>query len=134
VKIGVVAETGFTRSSINVHLRSAGHVVAEAEPVSLYEVLVVMREVLPHLVILDHDIPQCHCETVVRIMREDPVLARTPILVVVDHLASAEAERLVSWERVRLLEKPLQVEALLQAVQDPFPETSPDSLGQPALA
>ena len=33
VKIVVVGESGFTRSSINVNLRSAGYSVTEADPV-----------------------------------------------------------------------------------------------------
>jgi len=121
VKIVLVAENGFTRSSINVNLRSAGHDVTEAEPTCLADVVTVMREVLPHLVVMDYDIPVCHCETVVRIVREDPILARTPILLVVESLNLEAVERMERWEQVRCLAKPLQVEALLQAVRDQFP-------------
>jgi DNA-binding NtrC family response regulator len=127
VKIVLVAESGFTRSSVNVNLRSAGHEVTEAEPTSLTSVLMVMREVLPHLVVMDYEIPLCHCETVVRIVREDPILSRTPMLVIVDSMRIDGVDRMSRWEQLRFLQKPLQVEALLQAVQDQFPTLSTNS-------
>jgi len=120
VKVVVVGESGFTRSSINVNLRSAGYAVTEAEPACLFDVLAVMREVLPDLMVVDHDMASCSSETLVRIIREDPVLGETPILLIVPYPESAETERIQDWGRVRIMEKPLQVEALLQAVQDPF--------------
>jgi len=124
LKIVLVAESDFTRSSVNVNLRSAGYSVIEAEPTCLADVLTVMRQVLPQLVVMDYDIPVCQCETVVRIIREDPILARTPILLVVESLDFDPVRRMLRWEQVRCLEKPLQVEALLQAVRDPFPTFS----------
>ena len=124
----MVGENGFTRSSINVNLRSAGHAVTEADPVCLFDVLAVIREVLPHLVVVDHDIPSCNCETLIRIVREDPVLAMTPILLIVPHAGNREAERILGWGQVRIMEKPLQVEALLQTVQEPFSGFRADSL------
>jgi len=127
LKIVLVAESGFTRSSVNVNLRSAGYSVLEAEPTCLADVLTVMRQVLPQLVVMDYDIPVCQCETVVRIIREDPILARTPILLVVESLDFDPVRRMLRWEQVRCLEKPLQVEALLQAVREQFPTFSTDS-------
>jgi CheY-like chemotaxis protein len=120
VKIVVVGESGFTRSSINVNLRSAGYSVTEADPVCLFDVLAVMREVEPNLVVVDHDMSSCNCETLIRIIREDPVLAATPILLIVPSPGNEETERILNWSRVRIMEKPLQVEALLQTVQDHF--------------
>ncbi|MDR3672786.1 MAG: hypothetical protein P4L36_18215 [Holophaga sp.] len=133
MKIVLVAESGFTRSSINVNLRSAGYEITEADPTSLADVLTVMREVLPHLVVLDYEIPLCHCETVVRIVREDPVLAKTPLLVVVDSMRMEAVDRMSRWEQVRFLQKPLQVETLLQAVHHQFPTFSNNSLIQDSV-
>jgi len=47
MKIVVVAESGFTRTSLNVNLRSAGYEVVETEPTCLLDVLQVLRETLP---------------------------------------------------------------------------------------
>jgi len=55
MKIVVVGESGFTRSSINVNLRSAGYDLTEADPACLFDVLAVLRDVLPHLVVVDQD-------------------------------------------------------------------------------
>jgi response regulator RpfG family c-di-GMP phosphodiesterase len=120
VKVVVVGESGFTRSSINVNLRSDGYSVTEVDPICLFDVLAVMREVEPHLVVVDHDMPSCNCETLIRIIREDPVLATTPVLLIVPCPGSEETERILNWDRVRIMEKPLQVEALLQEVQHHF--------------
>jgi len=124
VKIVLVAESGFTRSSVNVNLRSAGYSIIEAEPTCLADVLTVMRNVLPHLVVMDSDLPVCQCETVVRIIREDPILARTPILLIVESLELEPVRRMLRWDQVRCLAKPLLVESLLQAVRDQFPTFS----------
>lgn len=124
MKVVLVAENGFIRSSVHVNLRSAGHAVTEAEPTCLYDVLAVMREEVPHLVILDYEIPSCHCETLVRIVREDPILAMTPILLIVESTGSAAAERMGRWDQVQFLQKPLQVDVLLQAARVPFPALS----------
>jgi CheY-like chemotaxis protein len=123
LNIVVVAENGFTRSSVNVNLRSAGHTVTEADPTCLLDVVQQLRERLPHLAVLDFTIPQCNCETLVRIIREDPVLTGLPLLVVHGAEEVESALRMGCWERVRCLEKPLQVEALLQAAQEV--DTSP---------
>jgi CheY-like chemotaxis protein len=120
VKIVVVGESGFTRSSINVNLRSAGYSVTEADPVCLLDVLAVMRDVLPDLVVVDHEMATCSSETLIRTIREDPVLAATPIFLIVPYPSSEEMERIQDWGRVRIMEKPLQVETLLQAVQGLF--------------
>ena len=124
MKIVVVAESGFTRTSLNVNLRSAGYEVVEIEPTCLLDVLQVLRETLPHLVALDYEIPRCCCETTVRIIREDPILAMTPLLLLHQGREPEAMERMARWERVRFLQRPLQVEALLQAVRAIHPAIS----------
>jgi len=116
VKIVLVAESGFTRTAAHVNLQAAGHQVTPAEPACLLDVLVIMRDVLPNLIILDQDLPRCDCETTVRIIREDPVLAGTPILVLKDRADSEAVVRMGRWRQVNFLDKPLRVEALLQVV------------------
>jgi len=124
MKIVVVAESGFTRTSLNVNLRSEGHEVVEAEPSCLLDVLQVLRETLPHLVALDCEIPRCCCETTVRIIREDPILTMTPLLLLHQGREPEAMERMARWERVSFLQRPLQVEALLQAVRAILPSFS----------
>jgi len=116
MKIVLVSELGFTRTSAHVNLQAAGHAITEAEPTCLLDVLTVMRDILPHLVILDHDLPRCNCETTVRIIREDPVLGGTPILVLSDRRDPTSALRMCRWPQVASLEKPFQVETLLRRV------------------
>jgi two-component system cell cycle response regulator DivK len=116
VKIVVVAENGFMRSSIHVNLLSSGHEVSMAEPTGLLDVLGALREAQPHLVVLDYLIPQCHSETVIRTIREDPILAGTPILLIFEDLGSLQLERLKGWGRMTFLPKPVQVAPFLQAV------------------
>ena len=120
MKIVLVSEMGFTRTSAHVNLRSAGHEITEADPSCLLDVLAVMRDIMPHLIILDHDLPRCNCETTVRIIREDPVLGGTPILVFTDRRAAVANLRMRRWPLIATLEKPFQVETLLKAVLAPL--------------
>jgi len=117
VKIALVAENGFMRTSIQVNIQSEGYEFTGLEPYTLYDVLARLRDVHPHLVILDQDIPRCNCETLVRSIREDPVLAPTPILVILEQAEDPSVSRMRRWRRVAFLPRPLQVEALLEAVQ-----------------
>ena len=117
VNIVVVAKNGFTRSCISVHLRSDGHVLTEAEPTCLLDVLTIMREAIPQAVILDQEMPECPWETVVRCIREDPLLSGTPILLVGDPEQQEAAARLGRWGHLRFMVKPIQAEALLQDVR-----------------
>ncbi|MGA2080055.1 MAG: hypothetical protein ABSH53_05510 [Holophaga sp.] len=48
--------------------------------------------------------------------REDPVLARTPLIVLHHPQDREAADRMGRWEEVRLMEKPLRVRRLLDAV------------------
>ena len=121
MKIVIVAEPGFTRTSANVNLRVNGFAITEAEPTCLLDVLVVLREVLPNLAVIDYEIPLCNCETMVRIVREDPILCGMPLLLLVERWASEGVERMKRWPQVFFMEKPLQVEALVQAVQERLP-------------
>jgi DNA-binding response OmpR family regulator len=129
MKIVVVAQPGFARSTVNVNLRSSGYEVVEAEPTSLFDVLRLLRLQLPHLVILEYELPRVNCETLVRIIREDTVLAVSPVLVVFTSEAPAAEARMGRWEQVGFLHKPLQVESLLQAVHEQVPDFRIVSLG-----
>ena len=127
MQIVVAAEKGFTRTSLNVNLRSAGYRATEAEPSCLFDVLAALRGTRPHLVVLDYEIPLCNCETLVRIIREDPILFMTPIFVVLSPKDSGAGDRMSRWEHVRILWKPLKVGDLLRAVREQFPTFSIDS-------
>jgi len=127
VKIVIAAENGFIRSSINVNLRSAGYQVTEAEPGGLLEVLTVLRNELPHLVVLEYELSLCSCETLVRIIREDPILFTVPLLLILDPLAGDAEERMSRWDHVQILMKPIQVGVLLETVRHFFPDYSIDS-------
>jgi len=116
MRIVIVAEAGFIHSTLWTHLKSAGCQVTSAPPRCLLDVLTVMRRMLPHLAVLDYEIPRCNCETLVRIVREGPILARTPLIVLHHPHDRAAAERMGRWDEVRLMEKPLRVRRLLDAV------------------
>lgn len=128
MKIVVVAEQGFTRSTVNVNLRSSGYEVVEAEPTCLLDVMAVLRGVLPQLVILDMELTTCNGETLVRVIREDPFLRGLPLVVVMDRGSDEAAERIRRWRYADVLTKPLQVEDLLRAVEEQF---SPLDLDKP---
>lgn len=120
MKIVVVAEPGFTRSTVNVNLHSSGYDVVEAEPTCLLDVLAVLRGELPQMVVVDFEMPSCCGETLVRVIREDPYLRSLPVVVVMERGEGSAVKRVARWRNVDILTKPLQVEDLLRTVGEQF--------------
>jgi CheY-like chemotaxis protein len=80
-KIVVVDDSKLARDLVARALAEAGHEVHPVAPTSLYEVLKVIREVLPRLVITDYNMPILNAETLVRTLREDPFLKDLLVMV-----------------------------------------------------
>jgi len=107
MRIVILAESVYLRTSIRVNLVPAGHEIVEAGPDSLYQALQVLREVKPELAVVDLDLPAACCsETLVRAIREDPYLA--PMGLIVTYAATDEEvlARIRHWQLMACLQKP----------------------------
>jgi CheY-like chemotaxis protein len=124
MRIAVVDDSRLMRTFVRVHLQSAGHHVVEVEPSSTYEVLRQLREDRPDLLVADYEMPCCNGETLIRFIREDPVLAGTRVLVVSAHSEADLVERLSRQALCGYLVKPITPESLTRAVEDIVQEAS----------
>ena len=93
-KVLVVDDSKLFRTLASAPLAGAGHTVREVDPVSLFEVLKVLYEFNPDLVVTDYWMPNCNGETLVRAIREDPNFHNVKILVCSSHGEEALVERM----------------------------------------
>lgn len=116
----VVDDSSWMRAFARLHLQQAGFAVAEVEPTSAFEVLEAMRRLRPRVVLTDYEMPACNGETLIRLIREDPVLKDTAVLVMSAHREADLVERLGRWGLWDYLVKPLRPEELVARVQASF--------------
>lgn len=83
--IALIDDVRICRIPIRQALERIGHTVREVEPESVFDVMVVLRSMLPDLIITDLEMPNCHGVSLIRMVREDPVLKHTRILVISVH-------------------------------------------------
>jgi len=80
-KIVIVDDSKLARDEVTRALEDAGHEVIGVDPASLYDVLKVVREGRPGLVITDYNMPSLRAESLVRALREDPFLGGLMVMV-----------------------------------------------------
>lgn len=112
----VLDDSSLVRVWIQSHLQRIGFVVEPLSPGSVFEVLAKAREMQPDLVITDYEMPHCNGESVIRSLREDPVLRDTPVIVFSSHGEKDLVARLSRWNLWAYLLKPTSVEDFLGAV------------------
>jgi DNA-binding NtrC family response regulator len=78
------------------------------------ECLAQLRQCPPHLLVLDADLPWGGADGLLAVMRDDPALARVPVLLTSTEGFLEAHPRLLSPPVVRVLEKPFPLAALLE--------------------
>ena len=114
----VVDDSKWVRSFTRLHLMQGGFSVEEVEPTSAFEVLEALRRLRPRLLITDYEMPGCNGETLIRLVREDPVLKDTAVLVLSAHRESELVQRLVEERICDYLVKPIRPEELIARVAE----------------
>jgi CheY-like chemotaxis protein len=84
-RILVVDDSSIARSFTTRVLGEKGHEARTVDPRSCFDVLQAARDFRPDLVITDYRMPHCSAETLVRSLREDPLLGEIPIMVFTAH-------------------------------------------------
>jgi PAS domain S-box-containing protein len=74
------------------------------------------REHRPDIILLDLHLPDIHGSEVLRRIREDPVISRTPVVIISADVTSAQVERLLAAGAQAYLPKPLDVQEFLRVV------------------
>jgi DNA-binding NarL/FixJ family response regulator len=84
-RIAVIDDVKICRTPLKNALQVAGHIVDEPEPSCVFDLMSALRRDLPDLFITDIEMPGCSGVSLIRMLREDPVLGQVPILVVSVH-------------------------------------------------
>lgn len=115
-KILVVDDRPLNRQFFTTLLGYGGHSLTEASDGA--EALEVARSQLPDLIISDVLMPTMDGYEFVRLLREDPNLANTPVIFSTAHFLSREAEALAKkCDVVTVIYKPCEPSTVLEAVK-----------------
>ena len=83
-----------------------------------YEGVEMAAKHMPDLILLDLDLPDIHGREVLQILRENPALAHTPVIVVSADATPSQVERLLGDGAVADITKPLDVNRFLTILGD----------------
>ena len=115
-RIAIVDDSRLARTFAASCLRKSGHEIVEIDPLSIFEVLKVLREQPPQLLVMDFLMPGCPGNSLVRACREDPALRDISILVVTAHRDEEIRERLERLGGLGFLHKPFEPQTLQDEV------------------
>jgi CheY-like chemotaxis protein len=116
-RIMIVDDSRLARTFTAACLRKHGHDVQEVEPESLFDVLKVVKESIPDLLIMDFLMPNCPGTSLARVCHEDPDLHSMRMLVLTAHRDEEVNKRLLSMGVSEVMFKPAEPQALVDAVQ-----------------
>ncbi len=115
--IAIVDDSRLARTFAAGCLRKSGHEIVEIDPISIFEVLKVLRENPPQLLLMDYLMPGCPGNSLVRACREDQSLKEVPILVITAHHDDEIQERLERMGHLGFLHKPFEPQTLQDEVE-----------------
>jgi len=116
-RIAIVDDSRLARTFAASCLRKFGHEAIEIDPISIFEVLKVLRDDPPELLLMDYLMPGCPGNSLVRACREDQSLKEIPILVITAHRDEEIQARLERMGSLGFLHKPFEPQALQQEVE-----------------
>jgi CheY-like chemotaxis protein len=115
--IAIVDDSRLARTFAATCLRKSGHEIVEIDPISIFEVLKILRENPPQLLLMDYLMPGCPGNSLVRACREDQSLKEIPILVITAHRDEEVRERLERMGLLGFLHKPFEPQTLQSEVE-----------------
>jgi DNA-binding response OmpR family regulator len=116
-RIAIVDDSRLARTFTVSCLKKLGHELLEVEPSSLFDVIKLLRENPPDLVLMDYLMPNCSGTSLVRAFREDPAFLKVRILMISAH-RDEELVGLLSRLGVDdFLSKPFEPQTLVKMVE-----------------
>jgi CheY-like chemotaxis protein len=115
-RIAIVDDSRLARTFTRSCLANLGHELLEVEPASLFDVIKILRENPPDLVLTDYLMPNCPGTSLVRAFREDPNLKDARVLMISAHRDEEIQERLTRLGVDAFLSKPFEAQALVDQV------------------
>ena len=131
-RIVIVDDNPGARAFVVASLRHLGHELREVEPTCLFEVLRLLHETPPDLLLTDLIMPACPGQTLIRACREDPHLKDLKILLLSAHADVQLAHFLQELGQTRYITKPVTPHVLAECVQHLLEGDAPGSpVGSP---
>jgi two-component system phosphate regulon response regulator PhoB len=115
-RIMIVDDSRLARTFTAACLRKQGHDVQEVEPTSIFDVLKVVKEAMPDLMIMDFLMPNCPGTSLARVCHEDPELRSMRVLVLTAHRDEEVTRRLLNMGVAEVMFKPFEPQALVDIV------------------
>lgn len=119
--IAVIDDSKLARTFASAVLRRAGHDIVEVEPIDLEAVIAVLRELKPHLILVDHHMPGCEGPSVVAACSRDQELMGTKVIMLTAHHEEGLEQRMEELGACGVLFKPIHGPDLLAAVTKACP-------------
>ena len=116
-KITIVDDSRLARTFTAASLKKGGHEVAEVDPTSIFDVLKILKENPPDLLIMDFLMPHCPGTSLARVCHEDADLKAMRTLVLTAHRDDDVTARLKSMGVAGVMFKPFEPAALLDQVK-----------------
>ncbi len=124
VRIAVVDDSRLARTFTVGCLKKLGHDLVEIDPTSLFDVIKVLRESPPALVLMDYLMPNCPGASLARALREDPAFEGVRVIMISAHRDDEIQERLKRMGVDAFLSKPFEAQALVDHVEALLGEAS----------
>jgi CheY-like chemotaxis protein len=106
-KIVIVDDSRLARTFTASCLKKLAHEVEEVEPTSIFDVLKLLKEQRPDLLIMDFLMPNCPGTSLARVCHEDPDLKDMKVLVLTAHHDDDVTTRLKAMGVSDVLFKPV---------------------------
>jgi two-component system chemotaxis response regulator CheY len=116
-RIVIVDDNRSARVFASAALRHLGHELQAVEPACLFEILQLLHEAPPDLLITDLVMPTCPGQTLIRACREDPHLKQLKILLLSAHSDLQLAHFLQEMGLTQYLSKPVNPAVLAECVE-----------------
>lgn len=117
-RIAIVDDSRLARTFTSSCLKKLGHELMEIDPTGIFDVLRVLKDKPPALLLMDFLMPHCPGMSLVRTVREDPTFKKTKILVITAHRDDEVQDRLTHLGADAFLHKPFEPQALVDAVSE----------------
>jgi CheY-like chemotaxis protein len=114
--IAIVDDSRLARTFNAAALKKLGHELLEVDPASMGEVLAVLREHKPDLLLMDYLMPNCPGPKLVRACHEDPALEGMKIVLLTAHREDDIQDGLEKLGVQRILHKPVDPQTIQEVV------------------
>jgi len=117
MRVAIVDDSPLVRTMLSQHVKAFGHEPAGIAPTAVFDVLRSLREFEIGLMIVDLQMPACPGLSLIRAVREDPKLAKLPILVYTAHLDETASFCLQQLKVNAVAQKPMNPKDLDLEIQ-----------------